>query len=73
VYSRTMSCLASRRALASSDLLAPVFARASISAHLNDEARPGDESHFLRRESLRVLSGRSCRRRSDLSSEAQGS
>ena len=73
VYSRTMSCLASSRALESRALLAPVFARVSISAHLEVEARPGTELHFFRRASFKVLSGSNWSSRSNFSSVSQGS
>ena len=73
MYSRTISCFASSRALASSVLLAPAFARASMSAHLLVLERPGAESHFFLSESFNALSGRSWRRRSVFSGEDQGS
>lgn len=73
MYSSTISCLASSRAFGSRVLDAPVLANESMSAHFEDEERPGAESHFLRRESLSVLSGRSWRRRSVFSGVAHGS
>jgi len=73
VYSRTTSCFASSRARASRLLLAPLLATASMSAHFEVLGRPGEESHFLRRLSLSVLSGRRERRCSARSLEDQGS
>lgn len=73
MYSRTMSCLASRRADGSSVLLTPDFASWSISAHFSVLERSGMADHLLRRASTRGLSGRRERRRSDWEGVRKGS
>ena len=73
MYSRTMSCFASSSSLPSRVLLAPALARESISAHLLVLERPRAASHFLRRASLRALSGSNSSRRSAFSGAAHGS
>lgn len=73
MYSSTMSCFASNSSLPSKVLLAPALARESMSAHLLALERPGAASHFLRRASLRALSGSNWRRRSAFSGSAHGS
>lgn len=61
VYSKTISCFASFRALGSSVALAPEEARESISVHLFALGLSGAEFHFLRRELLSDASGRRLR------------
>ena len=73
MYSRTMSCLASRRAVGSNVLLTPDLASWSISAHFSILDRSGVVDHFLRRASASGLSGRSARRRSDWEGVRKGS
>lgn len=73
MYSRTMSCLASRRAVGSSVLLTPDFASWSISAHFSVLERSGVVDHFLRRASASGLSGRRARRRWDWDGVRKGS
>lgn len=68
-----MSCLASRRAFESRVFDVPALARESMSAHFEVEDRPGVDVHFLRRASVKVLSGRRARRWSACSDDSQGS